>query len=97
MDDRETIFHDLRNALPELKRRYPIRSLGVFGSLARGDARADSDVDILVEFDQPVDFFAYYALEQRLGELAGRPVDLVTRASLKRYSGQTILRDLVPL
>jgi uncharacterized protein len=48
MTDREKIVTALRAALPDLQSRRPIRSLGIFGSIARGDATPDSDVDVLV-------------------------------------------------
>ena len=97
MTDRDTILAELRNALPELKRRYPIRSLGVFGSLARGDARPDSDVDVLVEFERPVPFSLFFALENRLREVTRRDVDLATPDALKRYMRENVMRDLVRL
>jgi len=97
MTDRDTIFEGLRDALPDLKRRYPIRSLGVFGSLARGDDRADSDVDILVEFAQPVPLSVFLALENRLREVTRRDVDLATPEALKRYMRENAMRDLIAL
>ena len=50
----DTIIGSLRGALPELRQRYPVASLAVFGSWARGEQRADSDLDLLAEFDGPI-------------------------------------------
>ena len=71
----------LREQLDEL-RRYHVRSLALFGSVARDDARADSDVDILVDLDETPSLHAFLGLKARLEELLGRPVDLVTRGSI---------------
>jgi len=97
MTDREEVLTALRSALPDLRRRWPIRSLGIFGSIARGDAAADSDVDVLVEFERPVGLSAFLALEDTLRAAVGRPVDLVSRAALKPHIGRHALRDLVAL
>ncbi len=60
-------------------RRAGIRHLSLFGSVARGDAEADSDVDLAVELepDARIGLFALGALERRLAELVGHPVDLL--------------------
>ena len=97
MTERDAIFARLRAALPDLGRQWPIRSLGVFGSFARGDAMEESDLDVLVEFERPVDLSSFLALEAALCSLAGRRVDLVSRAALKPHMGRHVLRELCPL
>lgn len=97
MTERDSALARLRVALPELRRQWPIRSLALFGSVVRGDATSDSDLDVLVEFDRPIDVFAFIALEERLSELTGRRVDLVSRRSLKRHVGESILAEAVPI
>jgi predicted nucleotidyltransferase len=57
--------------------------LAIFGSVARDEARSDSDVDLLVEFNHPVGLFQFIALKQYLESLLGCQVDLGTRRSLK--------------
>jgi hypothetical protein len=75
-------------------RRAGIRHLSLFGSAARGDAGADSDVDLIVELDPDarIGLFALGALERRLTELIGRRVDLlpepVEKASLRANINQ---------
>jgi len=95
--ERDEILGSLRAALPYLKQRWSIRSLGVFGSFARGDAAEDSDVDVLVEFEHPVGLSVFLGLESELYSLVGRRVDLVSRAALKPYMGREVMRDLVRL
>ena len=60
-----------------------VKSLKLFGSVVRGEARPGSDIDILVEFAKPIGLLAFIRLKQRLAELLGRPVDLVTPEALK--------------
>lgn len=97
MGEREQVLTALRAALPELRRRWPIRSLAVFGSVARDDASPASDLDLLVEFEHPIGLSAFLALEERLTELAGRKADLVSSAALKPRMGQQILGEAVQL
>jgi uncharacterized protein len=97
MTEKDAILATLRAALPELRRRWPIRSLAMFGSVARGDANATSDLDVLVEFDRPVTLSAFLALEEALSELAGRRVDLVSRLALKPFIGQRVLEEAIPV
>lgn len=84
MSEKDAIIARLSAASPDLRRRWPIRSLALFGSVVRDEARTESDLDLLVEFDRPIDLFAFLALEEELACLAGRRVDLVSRAALIR-------------
>jgi predicted nucleotidyltransferase len=97
MSEKDAIITRLRAALPDLRQRWPIHSLALFGSVVREEATAASDLDVLVEFNQPVDLFAFLALEEELAGLAGCRVDLVSRRALKRHMGQRILAESVPL
>jgi uncharacterized protein len=94
LDDLCTLLHA---ALPELRRQWPIRSLAIFGSVARDEATADSDLDVLVEFERPVSLSEFLALEAELAGLSGRHVDLVTRRALKPFIGQRVLSEAVPV
>jgi predicted nucleotidyltransferase len=80
-----------------LLERFHVRSLSVFGSIVRGEAGSDSDVDILVEFEPgaPVGLFAFARLQRRLEELLGRSVDLATPDALHRALKRSILEESV--
>jgi predicted nucleotidyltransferase len=94
----EELLATLREHLPELRERYAVRSLGVFGSYVRGEQREGSDLDVLVEFaDRSPSLVGFIALENYLSDLLGVKVDLVERSSLKPTIGQSILREVVPL
>jgi predicted nucleotidyltransferase len=80
--------------LAELCRKYGIAELSVFGSVARGDARPDSDVDLLYVRVPGNDLgMSYFALQEDLAELFGRPVDLVAKDSLHRVIRDQVLAD----
>ena len=74
-----------------------MRSLGVFGSYVHGEATAKSDLDILVEYDQPPSLFQFVRLQRDLSELLGVPVDLVMKSALRPAIGQVILSEVVPV
>ncbi len=80
----------------ELHERFHVRSLGIFGSIVRGDQLAESDVDILVEFDMPVGW-EVVDLHQYLEDTLGMKVDLVTKRALmaKPLLWQSVAEDLI--
>jgi uncharacterized protein len=80
---RERAISILRACAPELRARFGVVELAIFGSVARDEARADSDVDVLVTFDRAPSFTAFMDLKFFLEEQLGAKVDLVTRAGLK--------------
>lgn len=87
---------DILNVLsehgPEIKARFGVGWLALFGSTARGDAGPDSDLDILVEFRLPT-FRNYMGLHRYLEGLLDRPVDLVSGAALRPPMKQEVLRE----
>lgn len=77
-----------------LRDRFKVRKIGIFGSFARGEQEATSDIDILVDFREPVSLIDFVALERHLSEILGRKVDLVMRSALKPRIGKHILREV---
>ena len=80
--------------LVEVCRANDAAMVGIFGSFARGDATADSDVDVLVRFRRPKSLVAIVRLERELTAILGRKVDLLTEASLSPYLRPRITHDL---
>lgn len=72
-----------RDAVRDLLGRYPITGAWVFGSVARGDDRPDSDLDLLIELSPNASFTDYVGLEDDLAELLACPVDVITTRELK--------------
>jgi hypothetical protein len=82
-------------AIAELCRRHQVRELAVFGSAARGEARPDSDIDLLVEFypEARVGLLGFARLMNELSELLGRKVDLVSKPGLKPLIRDAVLAE----
>ncbi|MEM8604830.1 MAG: nucleotidyltransferase family protein [Cyanobacteria bacterium P01_H01_bin.121] len=72
-----------------------VKSLDVFGSVARNQAKVDSDVDFLVEFSRPVGFFGLFEVQHYLESILNRAVDLGTVKALKAHLQEPILQDRV--
>lgn len=78
-----------------LAERFGVSELALFGSLARGEASAASDVDVLVAFDGPARAQRYFGLMFYLEDLLGRPVDLVTDKALRAELRPHVERDAI--
>ena len=92
------LFTD-RAALETICRRHHIRRLALFGSMLRGTARPDSDVDLLVEFepDATPGLLGMASIEAEISDLlSGRHVDLRTAEDLNRYFRDAVIRDAEP-
>jgi len=83
MKSKEEILKTMKKELPYLKEKFKVRSIGIFGSYARGEQTKTSDIDMLIEFDAPVGFFKFIELEDYLSDKFGVKVDLVTPDALK--------------
>lgn len=73
---RETVLEELRLLKPELARRYGVNRLALFGSFVRGEAKTDSDIDVVVELAEP-DLFALVHIKEDLETDFRRPVDVI--------------------
>jgi uncharacterized protein len=74
---------------------YGVSAFFLFGSIVRGEAREDSDIDLIVDFAKPVGLFDFIGLQERLCAVLGRPVDLVTRAALKPRIRARVLEEAI--
>lgn len=72
-----------------------VEAVSLFGSFARDEARADSDVDLLVEFSAPVGLFEFVRLKRFLEGILGRTVDLATPGALRESMREEILREAI--
>ncbi len=80
--------------LIEICRQNDVAKVGIFGSMARGEADDQSDVDLLVEFSKRKSLLALVALERQISAALGRKVDLLTEAAISPYLRDRIKRDL---
>ena len=94
-----TDVHKIKNSIHDhmdvLRNTYNVEHIGVFGSMARGDNKEESDIDLLVKFSQPVGFFTFIKLEDYLAAILGKKVDLVTEKALKSAIKDDILQEVV--
>jgi predicted nucleotidyltransferase len=92
--ERDQILALLKRHKRQLK-KYGILSLSIFGSVACNQARKNSDIDILVDFEKPVGLFEYARLKMYLEDVLGREVDLVTPEALRKELREDILREAI--
>jgi len=92
--ERDKILALLKSRRRRLK-KFGVHSLSIFGSIARDQARKNSDVDILVDFEKPVGLFEFARLQLYLEEVLGRKVDLVTPEALRKELRDDILREAI--
>lgn len=97
MDEKLKTHANLRRMTEQILpycKQQGVNKLGVFGSFARGTARADSDLDLLVSFERPVSLLTQIRMERELSELLGVKVDLVTEQGLSPYLRDQIHAEL---
>jgi predicted nucleotidyltransferase len=80
--------------LIDICRQNDVDMVGVFGSMARGEARKKSDIDLLVRFSKRKSLLAVVRLERELSEALGRKVDLLTEAAISPYLRERILTEV---
>ena len=88
---------DIRNKILPILLPYGVERAGLFGSAARGEARADSDIDILVDIEKDISLFEFVAIKQKLEEELGRKVDLIEYQTIKPSLKDKILQSQVIL
>ena len=89
----EEIKNILKSEMPYLKNKYHVKRLGIFGSFVRGENKKDSDIDILVEFDENIGW-DIFDLKDYLESILNLKVDMVTKNALKPYIGVQILKEV---
>jgi len=80
-----------------LREKYKVTDIGLFGSYVRNEQNRDSDLDILVEFEDPLSLLEFISLENHLSDITGVKVDLVMKSALKPRIGKHILEEVVHL
>jgi predicted nucleotidyltransferase len=95
MQNVEAIKRTLIGHKAELREEFKVKNLGVFGSYVRGEQKGTSDVDVLVDFEDPVGLFEFMKLENYLSDLLGVKVDLVSKKALKPHIGERILEEVI--
>jgi len=92
---RDAVIRLLKENNTQLARDFGVKSLSLFGSVARDQATSHSDVDLIVEFNRPVGYFGLFALQDHLEQLLGCRVDLGTPGSLKPRLRTRVAGELI--
>jgi predicted nucleotidyltransferase len=91
----DAVLQILKQKNTEMERQFGVKSLLLYGSVARDEATTTSDVDLLVEFNRPVGYFGLFALQDYLEKLLDCSVDLGTPDSLKPYIRERVMGNLI--
>jgi len=95
----EEIMKILMEHKEELRKRYGVKEIGIFGSYVRGKEKKSSDLDLLVEFDphKSIGLLEFINMENYLSDIMGVKVDLVMKSALKPRIGEHILKEVIYL
>ena len=85
----------IKNKITPFLKKNGVEFAAIFGSYAKGSANEESDIDVLVRFAVPKDFFEYVRCERELAAAAGKKVDLVTEGAVSPYLKDKIIRESV--
>lgn len=95
VQNNDNLHRRIAEAVAKLPERNSIARVRLFGSRLQGNARPDSDVDLIVDFATAPGLIAFVGMQRALGQLLGLPVDLVTPRSLSKYIRDDILASAV--
>ncbi|MEZ5334934.1 MAG: nucleotidyltransferase family protein [Methanolobus sp.] len=87
----------LRNMLPELERRFNVRSLALFGPYAKNEQNKKSDLELLVDYIEMPGLLGFIELEDYLSDTLGIKIELVLKPVLKQKVGKDILNEIIPI
>ena len=90
-------INEVKQKVTPILKLYGVQHASVFGSVARGEDRSDSDVDFIVRLQRPVGFFKLSALEDSLEQKLQRPVDVVEEEGISRHMKPYITEDSVTI
>lgn len=95
--NKEEIIKILEEVGEEVKQKYKAEIKGIFGSYVRGEEKEDSDVDVLVDFEEGADLFDFVGTALFLEDKLHRKVDVVTERSLRKEIKPYVLKEIVYL
>ena len=93
--NKEDILTKLKNLKKEIKTKYKVKTIGLFGSYVINKQKDTSDIDFLVEFEDNADLFHFIGLSHYLEEIFSTKVDVISKPSLKEDLKQRILQEVI--
>ena len=93
--NKQTVLDRLKDNIEEIRQRFSVKTIAIFGSVARDEAADNSDVDVLVTFEQKARFDVFMDLKFYLEELLKTGVDLVTDKALRPQIQKTIEQEII--
>lgn len=93
--EKQVVLTRLKSCIEEIRQRFSVKTLAIFGSIARGDSTDNSDVDVLVVFDRKASFDLFMDLKFYLENLLGTKVDLVTDKALRPQVRRAIEQEWI--
>lgn len=97
MITKDEIMHLIHELNKEIKVKYKVKGIGLFGSFIRGEQMENSDIDLLVEFEEGADLIDLIELEHFLTERFNRKVDVVPKRALRKELRDSILREVAKI
>jgi len=97
MNTLNEIKAELKNLVPFIQDKYSVSEIGIFGSFIRNDQTEDSDLDIIITFNESPSLFQFVELENYLSDKLNVKVDLVMKKALKEHLKKYILDEVVPI
>ena len=95
MKTKKQIIKILKSKKDFLKKKYKVKNIALFGSYVRGENRPTSDIDILVEFYEPISLLKFIELENYLSDILGTKVDLVVKSALKKNIKKHVFKEML--
>jgi predicted nucleotidyltransferase len=93
MKNLDEIKEIIRSHKKELEEKYKVKSIAIFGSYIRGEQKIGSDIDLLVEFEEPISLLKIVSLENYLSDILGIKVDLVPKKNIREELRETIIKE----
>lgn len=85
----------LRDQKPILRQKFRVKEIGIFGSFVRGEQKDTSDLDLLIDFEEPIGLIRYVGLQNYLSDKIGERVDLITKSGIKPRIRGNILKEVI--
>jgi uncharacterized protein len=97
MKSLEKLKAELEAIKPELKQRYKVETIGIFGSYSRGEQTKKSDLDLLVSFSEPIGIYKFVEVEEFISSKLGVRIDLVQKGALLPMIKEQILNETITI